>query len=248
MKLSIITICFNSSSTIETTIKSVLSQNYDNLEYIIIDGNSTDNTLEIIHKYRNRISKIISEKDNGIYDAMNKGVCLASGDVIGILNSDDFYEDNNVLQDVMTCFDADPELSILYGDLVYVKNNNIKKAVRKWVSKPYYRSFFENGNVPPHPTLFVKSSVYNEVGLFDLQYKLAADYEFMLRAFKRNIFKSMYINRLIVRMRLGGATNRSFINILSGNKEIIHAWKNNQLTPPIYLMLIRFYKRMIQFF
>ena len=132
MKLSIITICFNSFSTIEATIKSVLSQNYDNLEYIIIDGNSTDNTLEIIHKYRNRISKIISEKDNGIYDAMNKGVCLASGDVIGILNSDDFYEDNNVLQDVMTCFETDPELSILYGDLVYVKNNNIKKAVRKW--------------------------------------------------------------------------------------------------------------------
>ena len=248
MKLSIITICFNSFSTIEATIKSVLSQNYDNLEYIIIDGNSTDNTLEIIHKYRNRISKIISEKDNGIYDAMNKGVCLASGDVIGILNSDDFYEDNNVLQDVMTCFETDPELSILYGDLVYVKNNNIKKAVRKWVSKPYYRRFFENGNVPPHPTLFVKSSVYKEVGLFDLQYKLAADYEFMLRVFKQNIFKSMYINRLIVRMRLGGATNRSFINILSGNKEIIHAWKNNQLTPPIYLMLIRFYKRMIQFF
>jgi glycosyltransferase len=226
----------------------VLSQNYDNLEYIIIDGNSTDSTLEIINKYRNRISKIISEKDNGIYDAMNKGVCLASGDVIGILNSDDYYEDQNVLQDIMTCFESDSELSILYGDLVYVKNNNSNKAVRNWISKPYYKRFFENGNVPPHPTLFVKSSVYKEVGLFDLQYKLAADYEFMLRAFKRNVFKSMYINRLIVRMRLGGATNRSLINILSGNKEIIHAWKNNQLTPPFYLMLIRFYKRMKQFF
>jgi glycosyltransferase involved in cell wall biosynthesis len=248
MKLSIITISYNSFATIEDTIKSVLSQNFDNLEYIIIDGNSTDSTLEIINKYRNRISKIISEKDNGIYDAMNKGVFLASGDVIGILNSDDFYEDHNVLQDVMTCFENDPELSILYGDLVYVKNKNINKAVRNWVSKPYYRNFFENGNVPPHPTLFVKSSVYKEVGHFDLQYKLAADYEFMLRAFKRNIFKSIYINRLIVRMRLGGATNRNFVNILNGNKEIIHAWKNNQLTPPIFLMLIRFYKRMIQFF
>ncbi len=247
MKLSIITICYNSSSTIEDTINSVLSQNYDNIEYIIVDGNSTDNTLEIINKYSNRIAKIISEKDNGIYDAMNKGICLATGDVIGILNSDDLYEDHHVLQDVMTCFETDSELSILYGDLVYVKNSDITKFVRNWISRPYYKRFFENGNVPPHPTLFVKSSVYKEVGLFDLQYKLAADYEFMLRAFKRSVFKARYINRLIVRMRLGGATNRSFKNILSGNKEIINAWKNNQLTPPIFLMFNRFYKRVIQF-
>jgi glycosyltransferase involved in cell wall biosynthesis len=248
VKISIITVVYNNKRTIKEAISSVFEQTYENIEHIIIDGGSTDGTIEILEEEYSKYKVLVSEPDNGIYDAMNKGISLATGDVIGILNSDDIYEDEKVLQDVMTCFETDPALSILYGDLVYVQSNNLNKAVRNWISRPYYKRFFENGNVPPHPTLFVKSKVYQQIGFFNLQYKLAADYEFMLRVFKRNIFKSRYLNRLLVRMRLGGATNKSFKNILNGNKEIINAWKNNQLTPPIFLMFIRFFKRLLQFF
>lgn len=248
MKISIITVVYNNKRTINDAISSVLEQTYEKIEYIVIDGGSTDGTKEILEEKRSNFSFLVSEPDNGIYDAMNKGIRLATGDVIGILNSDDLYADDRVLQDVMSCFKTDPSLFMLYGDLVYVKSNDSKKAVRNWISRPYYKRFFENGNVPPHPTLFVRSTVYKEVGLFNLQYKLAADYEFMLRVFKQNVFKSRYINRLIVRMRLGGATNKNFKNILNGNKEIINAWKDNQLKPPFYLMFIRLYKRLIQFF
>ncbi len=247
MKLSIITVVYNNKFTIKDAISSVFEQTYEEIEYIIIDGGSKDGTKEILDEEHQKYTILVSESDNGIYDAMNKGITLATGDVIGILNSDDLYEDKKVLQDVMTHFKHDPDLSILYGNLVYVKRNNPSQAVRNWISRPYYKNFFENGNVPPHPTLFVKRTIYKELGLFNLQYKLAADYEFMLRVFKKNVYKSIYINRLIVRMRLGGATNKSFKNILNGNKEIINAWKNNQLAPPIFLMFIRFYKRLIQF-
>lgn len=248
MKLSIITVVYNNKRTINDAILSVFEQTYENIEHIIIDGGSTDGTLEILERERAKFAFLISEPDKGIYDAMNKGVGLATGDVIGILNSDDLYADNKVLQDVMTSFQEDQALFILYGDLVYVKSNEVDKIVRNWVSKSYTKNFFESGEVPPHPTLFVKSLVYKEVGNFDLKYKLAADYEFMLRAFKLHTFKTKYLNRLIVRMRLGGATNKNFKNILDGNKEILNAWKKNGLKPPFLIMPLRVIKRLSQFF
>lgn len=247
MKISIITVVYNNKLTIREAILSVIEQTYEDIEYIIIDGGSTDGTKEILEEYRSNFTVFISEPDNGIYDAMNKGIELAKGDVIGILNSDDLYEDENVIKDVMAHFKSDPSLFILYGNLVYVKNNDVNKTVRNWISKPYYDQFFENGDVPPHPALFVRSTVYKVVGHFNLNYKLAADYEFMLRVFKKNIFKSKYINRLIVRMRLGGATNKNLKNIFNGNNEIIKAWENNKFKPPFYLMAIRLYKRLKQF-
>lgn len=247
MKVSIITVCFNSSNTIEKTMLSVFEQTHGNIEYIFIDGKSTDDTISIIKKYENNITKLVSEPDLGIYDAMNKGITLATGEIVGILNSDDLYADKHVLADVMKYFSDDPDLDILYGNLNYVKNLNTKAIVRKWVSKPYYNGFFEHGNVPPHPALFLRSNVYKKVGLFNLEYKLAADYEFMFRVFKKHNFKSKYVNRLTVKMRLGGATNKSFENILNGNKEILKAWKNNGLKPPITLMFLRFVKRLVQF-
>lgn len=245
--VSIITVCYLSERTIEDTILSVISQDYPFIEYIIVDGNSIDNTVQIIEKYDKYISKKISEPDNGIYDAMNKGILLATGDIIGILNSDDIFYDTEVLADVISEFEKCPELDILYGDLNYVSKDNINKVVRNWVSKQYHDSFFEDGNVPPHPTLFLRSRVYKEVGLFDLKYKLAADYEFMLRIFKKYSFKSRYINRLIVKMRLGGVTNKKFINIFLGNKEILSSWKNNGLKIPPQLVPLRIIKRLIQF-
>jgi glycosyltransferase involved in cell wall biosynthesis len=178
---------------------------------------------------------------------MNKGILACTGDVIGILNSDDLYQDSEVIAAVMEEFINDAELDILYGNLVYVKSDDTNKVVRNWKSKSYYNSFFENANVPPHPALFVRNTVYKKAGLFDLQYKLAADYELMLRMFKKHEFKSKYFNRLVIKMRLGGATNQSFTNIVVQNKEVLKAWKNNDLQAPLYLMPLRIFKRLAQF-
>ena len=247
MKISIITVVYNNEVTIRQAIESVLNQSYPNIEYVIIDGNSKDDTVSIIEEYKNRLGYFICEPDKGLYDAMNKGIRAATGDVIGILNSDDLYQDLDVIIDVMQQFNNDPKLDILYGDLVYVKSDDTNKIVRNWKSKGYYEQFFENANVPPHPALFVKSKVYDESGLFDLQYKLAADYELMLRMFKKHNFNSKYFNRLIIKMRLGGATNQSFSNIVNQNKEILKSWKNNGLNAPFYLMPLRIFKRLSQF-
>lgn len=247
MKISIITVVYNNEKTIKDAIESVLSQTYKNIEYVIIDGMSKDNTVSIIKKYEDKLGYFISEKDAGIYDAMNKGIIAATGDVIGILNSDDLYQDTTVINSVMTQFNQNPSLDIVFGDLLYVKSNNVNKIVRNWKSKSYNNNFFENGNVPPHPSLFVKKKVYNEAGLFNLDLKLAADYEFMLRIFKKHNFKSNYINKVIVKMRLGGATNKSFSNIKKQNKEILQAWKNNNLKAPLFLMPLRIIKRLAQF-
>ena len=247
MKISIITVVYNNQKTIKDAIESVLSQNYTNIEYIIIDGNSNDGTLDVINNYASKITNIISEKDDGIYDAMNKGLKLATGDVIGILNSDDLYADNSILNEVMKHFNNDKNLDILYGDLVYVKHDNVDKIVRRWTSKPYYPNFFENGGVPPHPSLFVSSRVYHEAGYFNLKYRLAADYEFMLRIFKTFSFKIKYLPLVFVNMRLGGATNNSMNNIYKGNVEILNAWKVNGYKIPLLLIPKRIFKRLIQF-
>jgi glycosyltransferase involved in cell wall biosynthesis len=247
MKLSIITVVFNNEKTIKDAIESVLKQTYENIEYVVIDGNSSDKTVSIIREYENKLGFFNSEKDNGIYDAMNKGILVANGDVIGILNSDDLYQDDTVIQTVMNQFLQNPTLDIVYGDLVYVRSDDVNKIVRHWKSYSYYNSFFENGNVPPHPSLFVRRSVYQKAGLFDLDFKLAADYEFMLRIFKKYNFNSKYINRVIVKMRLGGATNQSFLNIKRQNIEILNAWKKNSLRIPILLMPLRLIKRLGQF-
>ncbi len=248
MKISIITVCYNSSNTIEDTIKSVITQNYfNNVQYIIIDGGSSDNTLQIISKYTDKIDILISEKDNGIYDAMNKGIKLATSDIVGILNSDDVFQDENVLLDIANHFYSDVNLDILYGDLVYVKSDDLNSVVRYWKSTNYYDTFFERGNVPPHPTLFIKSRLYKNEGGFDLNFSLASDYEFMLRIFKSNRYTSKYINRLIVRMRLGGATNKNYKNIFIGNLEIYKSWTRNKYVMPIYFFPLRILKKIKQF-
>jgi glycosyltransferase involved in cell wall biosynthesis len=247
LKISIITVVYNNEKTIKDAMNSVLGQTYKDIEYIIVDGKSNDKTVSIIKEYENKLGCFISEEDFGIYDAMNKGIKAARGDVIGILNSDDLYQDTNVIETVMNQFYQNPSIDVVYGDLVYVKSDNVNKVVRNWKSNSYYNSFFENGNVPPHPSLFVKKSVYEKAGLFNLDFKLAADYEFMLRIFKKHNFNSKYINRVIVKMRLGGATNQNFSNIKKQNIEILKAWNNNELKVPFLLMPLRIIKRLIQF-
>jgi glycosyltransferase involved in cell wall biosynthesis len=247
MKISIITVVYNNEKTIQDAMKSVLGQTYKNIEYVIIDGSSKDNTVNLINEYKDKLGYFVSEKDNGLYDAMNKGIRHATGDIIGILNSDDLYQDINVISDVMHHF-ADEKLDILYGDLVYVKNEDVSAVVRNWKSKSYYKGFFENANVPPHPSLFLRNRVYKEAGLFNLDFKIAADYELMLRIFKNYNFKSKYINRLIVRMRLGGASNESFSSIIKQNREVLNAWKQNNLKSPFYLMPLRIVRKVAQYF
>ncbi|NQV76935.1 MAG: glycosyltransferase [Lutibacter sp.] len=247
MKISIITVVFNNSHTIRSAIISVLSQTYKDIEYIIIDGASTDGTLEIINEYSRKISIIVSEKDNGIYDAMNKGIKKATGDIIGILNSDDLYYDDFIIETIVNKFINDKNLEVLYGNLIYVDKNDISKVVRKWISCEYHTNFFEYGNVPPHPSLFLKREVYSVVGLFNLEYKLASDYEFMLRVFKKYSFKIKYINHFLVKMRLGGITNKNITNIYLGNIEILKAWRNNALKIPILFIPKRILKRLSQY-
>lgn len=247
-KISIITVTYNSEKHLAECIESIKNQTYNNIEYIVVDGNSSDSTCTIIKNHNKDISKWISEPDTGIYEAMNKGINLASGEVIGILNSDDLFADNTVIENVMECFYADPELEILYGNLVYVSKNDTTKVIRKWTSKPYYDKFFESGNVPPHPALFLRKEIYQDAGVFDLRYKLAADYEFMLRIFKKFKYKTKYINRLMVKMRLGGATNKSVRNVFNGNKEIISAWKHNGFKFPLLFMPQKIAKRLVQFY
>lgn len=247
MKISIITVVYNNEKTILDSINSVRNQSYKNIEHIFIDGGSVDNTLKIINENICDNYTIVSEKDNGLYDAMNKGIKIATGDIIGILNSDDVYNDFNIIEYIVNQFISDPKLKILYGDLVYVKEDDINVQVRYWKSNNITINYFENGYVPAHPTLFITKDVYSSVGLFDLNFKLAADYEFILRLFKKHSFKSLYIPLLIVRMRLGGVSNKKYLNIFKQNIEILNAWKVNKFNVPFFFVFRRLFLKLKQF-
>lgn len=229
MKISIVTVCYNAENTIRDTIESVLSQKGVELEYIVVDGSSRDKTMEIVQEYESSIHKIVSEPDKGIYDAMNKGVKLATGDVVGILNADDFYADDQVLKDVLDRFDTKTEA--VYADLVYVDQVNKDKVRRKWISGEYVAGAFTKGWMPPHPTFFVRKSVYDRFGGYTLELRSAADYEFMLRVIHKEEIKLRYLHRIIVHMRMGGASNSSVSNRLKANREDRKAWEMNGLKP-----------------
>ncbi|MEZ4897636.1 MAG: glycosyltransferase family 2 protein [Saprospiraceae bacterium] len=179
MNITIITATYNSAITIQDTLASIQSQNFPSVEHLIIDGNSQDNTLEVVKSF-NPLLKIISEPDNGLYDAMNKGIRLANGSIIGILNSDDFYPNPNVLSHVASCFQQE-NCDLVYGDLLYVDLENTHKIIRRWRAKPWKKDKFLFGWMPPHPTLFVRREVYQEYGLFNTGLRFSADYEFMIR-------------------------------------------------------------------
>ena len=230
MKISLITVCFNSGATIEDTIKSVANQTYPNIEYLVVDGLSTDNTSNIVKSFTGIITKAISEKDSGLYDAMNKGIALASGDIIGLINSDDILADDSVLQRVSKVFLDNPEIEACYGDLCYVKSNDLTKVVRYWRSHSYHHGLFKKGWVPPHPTLYVRREVYQKYGGFDLSYRIAADFEIMLRFIATYRIKTAYIPQVLVKMRLGGTTNRNFKNILLQNLEIRRALRSHNMS------------------
>jgi len=230
MKISIITVSYNSEETIEDTITSVLGQTHQNLEYIIIDGASKDGTMDIVNRYADKISTVLSEPDKGIYDAMNKGVQASTGDIIGILNSDDFYADEHVIADIANKIHND-NTEACYADLVYVDREEVEKVVRKWEAGAYELGAFRKGWMPPHPTFFLSKKAYSDHGTYNLELRSAADYELMLRMLHKHEMKVTYLPRIITKMRTGGQSNISLSNRIKANKEDRRAWKINGLKP-----------------
>ncbi len=248
MKISIITITYNSAQTVEDTIKTVVMQDYPDIEYLIIDGKSKDRTLEIVGQYKNRIAKIVSEKDKGLYDALNKGIAQATGDVIGMLHSDDLYANEQVISKVAQKFIDDSNLEGVYADLVFVSRKDINKPMRVWESGEYEEGAFLKGWMPPHPTFFVRKEVYQKFGGFNLDLKLSADYELMLRLIHKHGIKIGYLNETIVKMRMGGVSNVSIFVKLKANLEDKLAWKLNGLRPGFSTMLMKPMKKIKQYF
>jgi glycosyltransferase len=229
MIISIITAVFNNESTIADAIESVLSQKYDKLQYIVIDGASTDNTLKIINNYSSKISKIISEPDNGMYDALNKGIKSATGDVIGILNSDDFYANENVLSLVAEVFTENTDCDSVYGDLHYVSRGNIDNIVRYWESGDYHLDRLKYGWMPPHPTFFARRECYQQYGEFDTSYRISADYEIMLRFLAKHKISTRYIPEVLVKMRTGGISNNNISNLVKKSRDDFRAIGQHQI-------------------
>ncbi|HCA83157.1 MAG TPA: glycosyl transferase [Flavobacteriales bacterium] len=246
MKVSIITVCYNSAATIGDAIQSVVSQNHPDIEHIIIDGGSGDDTLKIINQYKNNIAHLVSEPDKGIYDAMNKGIALASGEIVGILNSDDLYADENVVRDVIALFQKE-NCEGVYADLVYVDRENTSKINRYWKAGTYKKGAFRKGWMPPHPTFFVKRSVYGRLGNFTTALKSAADYEIMLRFIHKHEISLVYLPRVIVRMRAGGKSNVSLRNRIRANREDKQAWVMNGLRPGLFTLIRKPLSKVFQF-
>ncbi len=246
MKVSIITVCFNSAATIANTIKSIQSQNFLNIEHIIIDGVSSDNTIEVI-KACGHTGPLISEKDSGLYDAMNKGIKLATGNIIGILNSDDSYTDPKVINDVVEEFKKE-YCDAVYADLNYIDPNSDEKIVRKWKSGRYKYSKFKYGWMPPHPTVFVKKEIYDMYGSFNTKLNSAADYELILRFLYKNKIKVHYLPRVLVNMRSGGLSNRNLKHRLKAHMEDYRAWEFNGINPSWYTLMLKPVRKVLQFF
>lgn len=246
MKISIVTPAYNSAKTIRHTIESVARQTYLNVEYIIVDGGSKDATAKIVAQYPDVVDLFISESDRGVYDAMNKGICLASGDIVAILNSDDFYTHSRVLEQIVTAF-RQTGVDSVYGDLQYVNHHRPNEVIRHWESGEFVRENFLAGWMPPHPAFFVKKSVYQRYGLFNLNLQSSADYELMLRFLYKHRISTSYVQDVLVRMRTGGMSNASWRNRWRANQEDRMAWRMNGIKPRFYTTILKPLRKLQQF-
>jgi len=226
MKISIITATYNCAATLGDALDSVAAQQYGNREHVLVDGASTDGTLALLESRRSPQSSLVSEPDKGIYDALNKGIARATGEVVGFLHADDIYADDRVLQRIADAF-VDPSVTAVYGDLQYVRKQDTSSVVRHWRSGPYSRSKLGWGWMPPHPALYVRREWYDRIGGFDTRYRIAADYDSILKLFSQPDFKAAYIPEVLVKMRVGGASNRSLKNILQKSREDYSALKHS---------------------
>jgi glycosyltransferase involved in cell wall biosynthesis len=246
MKFSIITVCFNSESTLEQTIQSVLNQTFKDIEYLVIDGGSTDGTLAILNKYKEHI-KFISEKDAGIYDAMNKGLKMAKGEIIGMIGSDDFYPSNDVLQLVSKAFDKF-KTDAIYGDKQFVNPDNIDKVVRYWTVGEYKKENWLKGFMPPHLSFYVKRACYEQFGNYRTDFTCSADYELMLRMLYKNGVSAHYLPKVLMTMRNGGTSTASWKHRWIANQEDRKAWKVNGLQPKWYTLWWKPLSKIVQLF
>jgi glycosyltransferase len=249
MNISIITATYNSAETIQETIESVLSQNDCDIEYVVVDGQSNDGTLDIIKKNESRFNgrmQWISEPDKGIYDALNKGIRLVTGDIIGFLHSDDVFASPSVINTIQEVFEK-TNADVVYGDLIYVDQKNPEKVLRYWRSQPFSSSLLLRGWMPAHPTVFMKKEIYEQHGGFDLSFSISADYDFLLRVFQDNSLRSVYLPQVITKMRLGGTSNKTIRNIVIKSKEDYWALRKNGFSHAGWILAMKNISKLTQF-
>ena len=245
-KVSIITVCLNSSATIEQTINSVLQQSYKNIEYIVIDGASTDSTLSIISRYKNNIAFLISETDHGLYDAMNKGLGIATGDIIAFINSDDFFTSNSVIEDVVAQFNLYKNIDVVYGNLIIVDKLKTDFVYRFYESSRFKPWMLRFGIMPPHPATFIKKNSYKKIGPYSLSYKIASDFEFFIRLFLVFGCNYQHLNTVLVTMRIGGISTSGLKATILLNNEIVTACRKNGIYTNIFLVLLKIPFKLLQ--
>ena len=242
MKVSIITAVFNNAAMIEHCINSIRKQTYADIEHILVDGGSTDGTIQIINKYKNSKTRVTSEPDNGLYDAMNKGIMRSTGDIIGVLNSDDFYPDDSVIEKVVRTM-SEQHVESCYGDAIYVERDNVDKIVRYWKSSKYSRKKFNLGWMPQHGTFYVRKNIYTKYGLFRTDFPVAADYELMLRFLYKHKIRTTYVPEILLKIRVGGVSQPGIVNTSKLAIENYRACKINGLKLPL---LVCFLKRLLK--
>ncbi|HZL12388.1 MAG TPA: glycosyltransferase family 2 protein [Prolixibacteraceae bacterium] len=239
MRISIITATYNSIQHLPDVLESIRQQTYQNIEYIVIDGGSTDGTVEYL-KQSNLVTQIISEPDEGIYDALNKGIRMATGELIGFLHSDDLFASPQTLENIVHAFKEDKEeISVIYGDLVFIDQQNTTKVVRYWKSQPFKRALLQRGWMPPHPTIFLRREVYEKHGLFNINLKCAADYDYILRVFRDTTLKIVYLPEVITKMRMGGMSTGGIKNLINKKKEDYWVLKHNNMPYPLWILFAK---------
>ena len=245
MKVSIITTTYNSAATIRDTLESVKAQDYPDIEHIIVDGRSKDGTMQIVASY-SHVAQSVSEEDQGLYDAINKGIRMSTGDVVGILNSDDFFPEKDVISSIVQAFEKE-KVDAVYGDIAFVKPDNLRKIVRYYSSKKFHTGKFAQGYMPAHPSFYAKRSCFQQLGLYQLDYKIAADFELLMRFLMNKNVKTTYIEKVIVYMRTGGVSNKNFLSRYILNKEIIKACRENGVKTNMLYVSLKYFNKIFEY-
>jgi len=245
MKVSIITTTYNSEATVKDTLESVNIQDYPNIEHILVDGRSTDNTVDIIRSFPH-VAQYVSEEDQGLYDAINKGIMMSTGDVVGILNSDDFFPDRNVISSIVRAFETH-KVDAVYGDIAFVRPENLHKIVRYYSSKKFHAGKFAWGYMPAHPSFYAKKSCFEKLGYYQLDYKIAADFELLMRFFTNKTIRTFYLEKVIVYMRTGGVSNKNALSRYILNKEIIKSCRENGVNTNMFLLSLKYLSKVFEY-
>lgn len=247
MKISIITVCYNAKDTIKDSIESVLSQDYSDIEYIIVDGASTDGTKDILDTYSSKTHTVIREPDSGLYEALNKGIAISSGEFVGILHADDIFADEHVISNIAQAV-KECAVDCVWGDLAYVSVHNPDRIIRYWRSSEYTETDFRRGWMMPHPTLFIKNALFKKYGTYNTRFQIAADYELIVRFMHVHQCKGIYLPLLITKMRIGGLSNRNMCTIIRKSLEDLKAWKVNGLRRGLFAVMCKNFRKLPQFF